>query len=205
LRFLTITLLSALLLSPLLKSVITETKKPVVVLAQDHSESLSTELRGEGLDKYRDNWNALRDALSENYEVHELAFGDEVRETVDFKFVDKVTNLSQLMRDVYDRYGGQNLGAVIVASDGIYNEGSNPAYADVQLNAPVYTVALGDTTPKKDLPIKRVFHNQIAYLLQEMNTTEGNEHFMHLAVKALREKYSAKRNLIKILNEMQQA
>ena len=164
LRFLTVTILSALLLSPLLKSVITETKKPVVVLAQDHSESLATELNGEGLDAYKQNWNKLRDALSDDYEVHELAFGDDVRETVDFNFADKVTNLSQLMREVYDRYGGQNLGAVIVATDGIYNEGSNPAYADVQLNAPVYTVALGDTTPKKDLLIKRVFHNKIAYL-----------------------------------------
>lgn len=28
----------------------------------------------------------------------------------------------------------------------------------------VYTVALGDTTPKKDLLVKRVFHNKIAYL-----------------------------------------
>jgi hypothetical protein len=61
-------------------------------------------------------------------------------------------------------YGGQNLGAVVVASDGVYNEGSNPAYTDVPLSAPVYTVALGDTTPKKDLLVKRVFHNRIAYL-----------------------------------------
>jgi hypothetical protein len=52
---------------------------------------------------------------------------------------------------------------VVIASDGVYNEGSNPAYADVALSAPVYTVALGDTTPKKDLLVKRVFHNKIAY------------------------------------------
>lgn len=164
LRWLTVTILSALLLSPLLKSLLTETKKPVVVLAQDQSESAAADLQGEAQNQYKQNWQSLRDALAENYEIHELAFGDQVREGVNFEFADKVTNLSELMRGVYDLYGGQNLGAVIVASDGIYNEGSNPAYSDAQIAAPVYTIALGDTTPKKDLLVKRVFHNNIAYL-----------------------------------------
>jgi len=163
-RWLTVTILSALLLSPLLKSLLTETKKPVVVLAQDQSESAAADLQGEALEQYKQNWQSLRDGLSENYEVHELAFGDQVREGVNFEFSDKVTNLSELLRGIYDLYGGQNLGAVVVASDGIYNEGSNPAYSDAQLAAPIYTVALGDTTPKKDLLVKRVFHNKIAYL-----------------------------------------
>lgn len=164
LRWLTITLLSALLLSPLLKSLLTETKKPVVVLAQDQSESIAADLKGQPLEQYKQNWQTLRDALSKDYEVHELAFGDQVREGVDFNFQDKVSNYSELLRDVYDRYGSQNLGAVVLASDGIYNEGSNPVYADAPLVAPVFTVALGDTTPKKDLVLKRVFHNKIAYL-----------------------------------------
>ncbi|MBK8428875.1 MAG: hypothetical protein IPL27_24295 [Lewinellaceae bacterium] len=164
LRFLTVTLLSALLLSPLLKSLLTETKKPVIVLAQDQSESAAADLQGAALETYKQNWQALREGLDENYEVHELSFGDQVREGVDFNFTDKVTNLSELLKGVYDLYGGQNLGAVVVASDGIYNEGSNPAYVDVAIAAPVYTVALGDTTPKKDLLVKRVFHNKIAYL-----------------------------------------
>jgi len=164
LRWTTITLLSALLLSPLLKSLLTETKKPVIVLAQDQSESVATDLQGEALEQYKQNWNLLREGLSADYEVHEIAFGDQVREGVDFTFNDKTTNFSKLLRGVYDLYGGQNLGAVVVASDGIYNQGSNPSYSDVAIAAPVYTVALGDTTPKKDLLVKRVFHNKIAYL-----------------------------------------
>lgn len=164
LRWLTVTILSALLLSPLLKSLLTETRKPIVVLAQDQSESVSADLKAASLEQYKQNWQNLRDALVENYEVHELAFGDEVREGVNFEMTDKVTNLSELLRGIYDLYGGQNLGAVVVASDGIYNEGSNPVYSDAQLSAPLYTVALGDTTPKKDLLVKRVFNNKIAYL-----------------------------------------
>jgi hypothetical protein len=164
LRFLAVTILSALLLSPLLKSYFTETKKPIVVLAQDQSESMASDLKGEALEKYKQDWAGLKNALSESYEVHEIAFGDQVREGVDFSFTDKVSNFSELVRGVYDLYGGQNFGALVLASDGNYNEGSNPAYSDAPLSAPVYTVALGDTTPKKDLLLKRVFHNKIAYL-----------------------------------------
>jgi hypothetical protein len=164
LRWLAVTLLSALLLAPLLKNLLVETKKPIVVLAQDQSESVTAALQGPALEQYKQDWQALRQALAENYEVHELAFGDEVREGVDFNFTDKVSNISELLRGVYDRYGGQNLGAVLLSSDGIYNEGSNPSYADAALAAPVYTLALGDTTPRKDLLVKRVFHNKIAYL-----------------------------------------
>jgi hypothetical protein len=164
LRWLSVTLLSALLLSPLLKSYFNETKKPLVVLAQDQSESAATDLQGEALERYKQDWATLKNSLSEDYEVHELAFGDQVREGVDFAFTDKITNFSELLRGIYDLYGGQNLGAVVLASDGIYNQGSNPAYSDAPLSAPVYTVALGDTTPKRDLLVKRVFHNKIAYL-----------------------------------------
>lgn len=164
LRWLVITLISALLLSPVLKSLLTREQKPIVVLAQDQSQSVGTVLQGPALEAYTQQWQQLRTALGEDYDLHDVSFGDAVREGVDFTFPDKVTNLSELMRTVYDLYGGENLGAVVVASDGIYNEGSNPAYSDAQLSAPVYTVALGDTTPKRDLLIKRVFHNKIAYL-----------------------------------------
>jgi hypothetical protein len=164
LRWLSVTLLSALLLAPLLKSLLTETKKPIVVMAQDQSESVGTSFDAATLDRYKADWAQLRDALAQDYEVHEMAFGDELREGVDFSFGDKITNLSQLVRGTYDLYGGQNLGALIVASDGIYNEGSNPSYADAPLGAPVYSIALGDTTTKMDLLVKRVFHNKIAYL-----------------------------------------
>jgi hypothetical protein len=125
---------------------------------------MASDLKGEALEKYKQDWAGLKNALSESYEVHEIAFGDQVREGVDFSFTDKVSNFSELVRGVYDLYGGQNFGALVLASDGNYNEGSNPAYSDAPLSAPVYTVALGDTTPKKDLLLKRVFHNKIAYL-----------------------------------------
>ncbi len=164
-RFITVTLLSLLLLSPLLKSVITESKKPVIILAQDQSESIGAEMNDQArATTYRQSFENLAQELARDYEVQQYSFGSEVREGVDFSFHDKVTNISKLMTNVYDLYSNQNLGAIILATDGIYNEGSNPLYLNTQLTAPIYTVALGDTTVKKDIVLKRVFYNKIAYL-----------------------------------------
>ncbi|MEM6320071.1 MAG: hypothetical protein AAF960_20530 [Bacteroidota bacterium] len=168
-RFITATTLAVLLLSPLIKSLLTDTKKPVVILAQDQSESVMGELDETALQAYKDQYAQLKSNLTEKYDLKEYAFGSEVREGVDFSFTDKVSNLSEMLKSLYDLYSNQNLGAVVLASDGIYNEGSNPVYAGNRLGAPIFTVALGDTTPQRDLLIKRVYHNKIAYLGDKFN------------------------------------
>ena len=164
LRWTAVTLISALLLSPLLKTTEKETKRPVIVLAQDESESIRAAMDSTELRDYLDRFGELRRQLEQNYEVVSYGFGSEVRESGEFTFDDKVTNISKVLEQTYDLYSNQNLGAVILASDGIFNEGSNPIYTGARLGAPIYAVALGDTIPKKDLFIRRVFHNQIAYL-----------------------------------------
>ncbi len=169
LRFVTATALAALLLSPLIKSLLTDTKKPVVVLAQDQSESVMGEMDETQLQAYKTSYETLKSSLAEKYDLKEYAFGSEVREGVDFSFTDKVSNLSEMLKSLYDLYSNQNLGAVVLATDGIYNEGSNPVYAGNRLGAPIFTVALGDTTPQRDLLIKRVYHNKIAYLGDRFN------------------------------------
>ena len=162
-RFLSTFFIALLLLSPFIKSLTTTIKKPIIVLAQDQSESIVNELQGDTT-AYQQQFETLQERLSKDYDVKSYAFGDEVREGVDFQFTDKVSNISAIFNEVYDLYSNQNLGAIILASDGIYNEGNNPVYAGAQLNIPIYTVALGDTTPKRDVILKRVFHNKIAYL-----------------------------------------
>ena len=167
LRWLTATIIAVLLMSPVLKTATTEIKKPVVVLAQDVSESIGVAVKD--TPQYKSQFEALQKALGEKYEVKSYSFGEKVREGIDFQFKDKLTNASDLVKNVYDLYANQNLGALVIASDGIYNEGANPLYAAAKLNAPVYTIALGDTTPKKDLLVKRVFSNNIAYLGDKFN------------------------------------
>ena len=163
-RFLAVTILAVLLMSPLIRSINTESKKPVVVIAQDVSESVSVAIDSNEVNAYQEQMENLKADLAENYEVHEYAFGDNVREGIEYDFNDKISNISDLFGTVYDLFSNQNLGAMIIATDGIYNEGSNPVYSGTKLPVPVYSIALGDTTAKKDLMLKRVFHNKIAYL-----------------------------------------
>lgn len=164
LRFITITLLGLLLLSPLLKSIVTDIRKPVIVLAQDHSESIASGFGSIDSSAYRRAFQSLAKDLEADFDVHQFAFGDQVREGVSFQYQDKVSNISAVLKHVFDLYSNQNLGAVVLATDGIYNEGNHPLYMSAPINTPVFSVALGDTIPKKDVYIKRVFHNNIAYL-----------------------------------------
>lgn len=161
LRFLGYSLVAALLLSPQLRLVRTEREEPIVVMLQDVSESIGMETDTLA---YAERWRALRDDLAEEYRVADYTFGSETRRAGELRFTDKETDLDAALTEVADLYGNQNLGAVILATDGIYNRGTDPVYRELTLGAPVYTIGLGDTTRRRDLLVSRVFHNRIAYL-----------------------------------------
>lgn len=164
LRFLSVSGISILLLSPLVKTITEEIKQPVVVLAEDVSQSIAANLTTEEILAKKAEINSIANQLSKKYEVKRLTIGDEVTSGKADSFSYKVSNLSESLEFIYDNYGDQNLGAIIMSTDGIFNEGKNPLYANVNLAAPLYMVAQGDTTVKKDILIKNVFNNKIAYL-----------------------------------------
>jgi len=178
-RFTLITLLAFLLLKPLLTTVFREVEKPVIILAQDNSESLITSNDSSFYrNDYRTAFEEMRSALEENYEVVEYAFGDKVVDSLNWQFDHKQTDISNLIDELYTRYSNRNIGAVVMATDGIVNKGSSPLYLSTQLKAPIYTIALGDTVVKKDVLISKVAHNRLAYL--------GNEFPVEVSVRAFR-------------------
>jgi len=163
LRFLTATFISLLLLSPLMRQQFTDVQKPYIIIAQDNSQSIKNKMvEGDSL-KFAESIANLSSTLSEDYNVQNFVFGSKTQEGSANDFSAKSTNISGFLSNIYDRFSYQNVGALIIASDGIYNEGMNPLYSNFQLEAPIYTVALGDTTPVKDLKINQVLHNRIAY------------------------------------------
>ena len=164
LRFISLFVIAALLLSPLLKSFITETKKPIIILAQDQSESIKFGMSESALKNYASNFTQLREKLGAKYEVKAFSFGNEFKEGINFDYREKSTDIAQAVKEAYDLFSTQNLGAIVIASDGIYNEGTHPMYAAEKNTAPIFTIALGDTVPKKDVILKKVLYNNIAYL-----------------------------------------
>ncbi len=69
---------------------------------------------------------------------------------------------------------------MVFASDGIINRGSNPIESVKNSKWPVYSIALGDTIPKKDLVLSQVNYNNIVYL--------GNNHQLEIQVSAFKAK-----------------
>ena len=165
LRTLAVAAIAYLLFAPPIKITNRTSEKPLIILAQDNSASLDVSTAA-GFDKalYAKEFEDLERVLSDDYEVRSFNFEATVNKGLDFKFDGKLSDLSSVFKMIDNDFANRNIGAVIIASDGIYNKGGNPLYESKNLKAPVYTVALGDTVPKKDLLISNVNYNNIAYL-----------------------------------------
>lgn len=164
-RFAVLSVIAFLLLSPLIRTLNRTTEKPIIVIAQDNSQSIANASGKDYLKNiYQPELKKLKENLEKEYEVRMVSFGDGVNETQEFSYEDKITNYSVLFDDLNVKFANRNLAGVILASDGIFNEGSSPLYSYTKVKAPVYTIALGDTTSRKDLVLSKVNHNKIAFL-----------------------------------------
>ncbi len=177
LRGLVITLLAFLLVNPLFQTIKNIIEKPVIVIASDNSSSLLLNKYG---NEYKQNLaqqqKTLIAELKKDFDVEEYQFGDQVTKSISNSFIDKKTDFSKLFSTLNSSYANRNVGALIVFSDGIYNEGSNPLYSNNEVNAPIYSIALGDTIPQRDLLISDIQYNKIVYL--------GNDFTINVSVSA---------------------
>ncbi len=164
--------IASLLLGPLLKKIIEETKRPSVAIVIDNSRSIGTWIDQSGSSSLQEDITALATGLSEQYAVTTYSFGDEIsiHQTDTMSYDQDITNITSSLQYISDVYEGENLGAVILATDGIYNGGQNPLYATLPANIPVHSIALGDTTKRKDASVQTILHNEVAYLNDEMIT-----------------------------------
>lgn len=168
LRGVAMSLIAFLLLAPMVKLVLKQIDKPLILVAVDNSESVkfgkdSTFYKNE----YPKQVEKLIDELGKNYEVKTYKVGDEDYllgddEMLDLNFSDKSTNLSSLFDQVNMIYANRNVGAMILLTDGIYNVGASPYYKAEKVGYPVYTVGLGNTELTTDLFISNIHHNKQA-------------------------------------------
>lgn len=164
LRFLSLFCIAFLLLGPLMKLWTTRTEKPIIILALDGSQSI---VANKDSAFYRNTFvpelHKLSERLSEHYDVRPYTFGKEIRESLDPQFNERQTNMANVFDYIHNTYSNQNVGAIIMAGDGLYNDGSNPVTIAGNLSAPVYTIGLGDTLQQRDVLLKQVKHNQLVY------------------------------------------
>jgi len=164
LRFLSFFLIAFLLLSPFLRNLKKIVQNPMIVAAWDNSNSMiadqdSTQVASTLLDLQ----NKIQSELGSEYEVVNYTFGDRVTSGEKLGLNEKRSDYSQLLTTINNNHFNQNIGALILAGDGIYNEGRNPVNLASDLSFPVYTIGFGDTSVVSDSRISNIRMNRTAF------------------------------------------
>jgi len=159
-RFVLLFFLTFLLLGPIVKQITNIFEKPVFVLVYDNSSSIRQATDTTTRVQLEQKMNALSETLSEagyDVKISDLQ-GQEVTRP---QFRGSYSDLSGALRRISSQYESSQVGGVLLASDGIYNEGVSPLYN--VYNYPVYTLGIGDTTQHPDVLIRDIAYNKIVY------------------------------------------
>ncbi len=163
LRFFLGSLTALLLLAPVFSGLTHEEEKPTLIWLQDISTSSKQSLGGFEA-KYKTQQATLLEKLKQQYTVQQFGFGATLYKDSIFTYDQKASNITQALEQISAQYQDKNLGAIILASDGIYNQGSNPAFLQLAKPIPIYSIALGDSTTPKDLSLSGMYTNKTVAL-----------------------------------------
>jgi hypothetical protein len=157
-------MLAVLLLSPYLKTKDKVIEKPIVVMGYDNSQSI---LFGKDSAFYKSifpvQWKNLISELKGTYRVEPYTFGSDINISDSPNNIELASDYSKFITHIKSQYAGMNLGAVVLAGDGIFNMGMEPVFSATGMSIPFYTIALGDTNAMKDLKVSDVRYNSLVY------------------------------------------
>ena len=146
-----------ILLNPLINHVTQVIEKPIIALVVDNS--LSMMQHEDSIDMNRmlvDIYNRIK-----SIDFDPWIFNLEMRTKIPIRFDAPLTNLNEALDVIFESSETQNLAAVLLISDGLYNQGLSPSYRSSLI--PIHTLGLGDTAFKKDIAIKEIRSNRVVY------------------------------------------
>lgn len=179
LRFINVSLIAYLLIGPLVKREVHQEEKPIIVLAHDNSRSLNyCKDSTFYADSLPESLELLVSKLEKSFRVERWSYDAQPSRVEAFDGVSDgaSTNIGATLSQLADQYVGQNLGAIILTSDGIYNSGPNPIPVAESAAIPLFTVALGDTVPQRDVAIIDLKANSVVY--------KGNSFALQIQLRA---------------------
>lgn len=186
LRFLSFFTVAFLLLSPFIRSLNKMTKNPIIIAAWDNSESMVSSqdslLIKENILNIR---NKLSTQLENKYTLVEYTFGENTNAKNSINFSEKKSDYSEILNSITNNHFNQNIGAVILAGDGIYNKGKNPINLVDEINFPVYTIGFGDTSQVLDSRIQDIRVNRTSFSGNSF-PVEVDVHFLKLKDERLK-------------------
>ena len=176
LRFLAFFFIFSLLIGPLLRIAEESIDQPILAVVQDASTSVKDFTDSLVLANYLEKIEPIKKRLSAKFDVQPFSFGTTLSTGHQWTFDEPASNLSAGLQGIYDQYGNRNLGAIILASDGVYNQGNSPLYLGQLKEVPIHTINLGDSSANLDLSIKNILANDIALL--------GDEFYLQIDLNA---------------------
>ena len=139
LRAIVVAIVVMLFINPYIKQKTAKIENPIIVFAKDNSESMT---------EYPTSVDSVMHILEKNYDVEYYGFGDQY------------TNISSALSTISRQYYKKNVGAVVLISDGIVNQGVNPELNIESYPFPIYSVTLGDTVSYPSMTINDVKYNK---------------------------------------------
>jgi len=178
LRFIVVAVVMMLFFNPYIKQKINKIEQPIIVFARDNSSSI-TMTKDSVFYKviYPQIVDSLKDIIEKGYDVEEFPFGGDY------------TNINQALNTIKRLYYKRNVGAVVLFSDGVVNQGFEPEYNIENFPFPIYSVTLGDTVSYPDLLIQNVKCNKsvpasMAFPLRvTVNANNARNATMNVSVK----------------------
>jgi hypothetical protein len=106
--------------------------------------------------------------LGKNTRIHYSLFSGKIRTLSTFSadsltFQGNTTNIADALKSIKQNAISMNIQAVLLITDGNSTVGMNPLYEAEELNLPVFSIGVGDTSEQKDILIRKVLTNEIAY------------------------------------------
>jgi len=164
LRFISFFLIAFLLLSPFIKNLKRIVQNPIVIAAWDNSGSVVTDAdSATAAQSVNEIKELVESELGDQYTVVNYTFGKDTKLDGDLNFSEKKSDYSQLLTTISNNHFNENIGAVLIAGDGIYNQGMNPVNMTDEITYPVYTIGMGDTTVVADARIQDVKVNRTSF------------------------------------------
>ncbi len=162
-------MLAFLLLAPIIKRMSSTTEKPILFFLQDNSASQKAAFKKIDSTSYRNNIQQQLSLLQKDFTVKTYSFGNSIKDTARYTYTEQQSDISGAIEKIVSTHENENIGAIIMASDGIYNSGNNPALSSPLYNGSMYTIGIGDTTTQKDASVLRVYANKIVYLADKFS------------------------------------
>ncbi len=173
LRFLALFFLLTLLLNPTLNFVASHKEKPLFPLLVDNSTSVPLVMKN--IPEIKKTIASIKKTLEKNgFDVPVFVFDEELSKLDSLSFSHGSSDLVKLLGQGEKSLTKAQNAHMVLVTDGIFNSGASPDFQ--YYHSHIISLGLGDTIPRKDIALKSVQNNSVAFL--------GNKFTMRVEVKS---------------------